>query len=308
MKRQSQPIQFFSIIIIFSLLLPGSLVSNDSFVVHHLKQTYNKVKSRLDLYARCIRGKCNPEEQKIFKDDIRKADLISGLIVLIILIYGIKSRVGMINEIISRYPFPPLSPQAEKIRDLFVGHYLAPLVLRDDGIKRNLNLIFFEKQIQRGDTIAVIEKQLQENPHQIRNLSAGFLHLLAHLYYKKYASADQYQSFLTKFNLFENDQGINSWEFSQYASREIPKTVFAYDDFKKIVNDKNLKEYFSHVVGSRKVQWWHVLGFSAKPTFKEAKKAYQKLALTFHPDKGGDADLFFYIQKAFEQADKELPK
>ena len=42
------------------------------------------------------------------------------------------------------------------------------------------------------------------------------------------------------------------------------------------------------------------LGVSKEADDAEIKKAYRKLALKLHPDKGGDREMFEEIQKAFE--------
>jgi len=43
-----------------------------------------------------------------------------------------------------------------------------------------------------------------------------------------------------------------------------------------------------------------ILGVGKKATTGEIKKAYHKLALVEHPDKGGDAEKFKKIQAAYE--------
>ena len=42
-----------------------------------------------------------------------------------------------------------------------------------------------------------------------------------------------------------------------------------------------------------------ILGISVNSTNKEAKKAYKKLSLKHHPDRGGDKENFNLIQKAY---------
>ena len=45
---------------------------------------------------------------------------------------------------------------------------------------------------------------------------------------------------------------------------------------------------------------YEVIGVSRDATADEIKKAYRKLALVNHPDKGGDPDKFKEIQAAYE--------
>lgn len=52
--------------------------------------------------------------------------------------------------------------------------------------------------------------------------------------------------------------------------------------------------------------WKHVLNLSSKPTLEEAKSAYQRLAKEFHADHGGSHEKMVRINKAWEQAQKEL--
>lgn len=52
--------------------------------------------------------------------------------------------------------------------------------------------------------------------------------------------------------------------------------------------------------------WRTVLGVSATATRAEAETAYKRLRSESHPDKGGDADQFNAVTKAWEQAQGEL--
>ena len=54
------------------------------------------------------------------------------------------------------------------------------------------------------------------------------------------------------------------------------------------------------------IDWRRILG-APEPTQEGIKKAYRKLAKQWHPDNNvGDADMFNRVQKAYEQAKKEL--
>jgi hypothetical protein len=44
-----------------------------------------------------------------------------------------------------------------------------------------------------------------------------------------------------------------------------------------------------------------VLGLDSRSTVTDVKKAYRKLSLTEHPDKGGDADRFREITEAYKK-------
>ena len=45
---------------------------------------------------------------------------------------------------------------------------------------------------------------------------------------------------------------------------------------------------------------YETLGVSEKATDKEIKKAYKKLAMQYHPDKGGDEKKFKEISAAYD--------
>ena len=52
--------------------------------------------------------------------------------------------------------------------------------------------------------------------------------------------------------------------------------------------------------------YYKLLGVDKKATYDEIRKAYRKLALKKHPDRGGDKEEFVKIQQAYETlADKE---
>lgn len=48
--------------------------------------------------------------------------------------------------------------------------------------------------------------------------------------------------------------------------------------------------------------WWHVLGVEHDARRPEIEAAYRRLRSRHHPDRGGDADQFERVQRAFEQA------
>lgn len=55
-------------------------------------------------------------------------------------------------------------------------------------------------------------------------------------------------------------------------------------------------------------EWWEVLGVAQDATIKECETAYRRLISEKHPDKGGTADEFNAVKKAWEQAKKEIIK
>ena len=56
---------------------------------------------------------------------------------------------------------------------------------------------------------------------------------------------------------------------------------------------------------SKKPSYYDVMGVSRTADQKEIKKAYRKLALRLHPDKGGDEEKFKKISKAYETLSDE---
>merc|ERR1711939_990721 len=57
----------------------------------------------------------------------------------------------------------------------------------------------------------------------------------------------------------------------------------------------------------KEVDFYEVLGVSRDATDKDIKKAFRKLSIKEHPDKGGDKEKFQQIQRAYEVlSDEEL--
>lgn len=48
------------------------------------------------------------------------------------------------------------------------------------------------------------------------------------------------------------------------------------------------------------VKWWDILGVSQMASKEEVREAYKHLVRIHHPDRGGDAEKFIVIQKAYE--------
>lgn len=51
-----------------------------------------------------------------------------------------------------------------------------------------------------------------------------------------------------------------------------------------------------------------ILGLSAQATWAEVKKAYRKLVMEHHPDKGGDPAIFRKVQGAYEVLEYTMKK
>lgn len=58
--------------------------------------------------------------------------------------------------------------------------------------------------------------------------------------------------------------------------------------------------------GSSAVSWWTVLGVNQMEKPEIIKAAYRYWAKLHHPDNGGDAEKFIVVQKAYEEAQREL--
>lgn len=65
--------------------------------------------------------------------------------------------------------------------------------------------------------------------------------------------------------------------------------------YKGIFNKVSLRTF-----SDSKEDYYNLLGVSKSSSDKDIKKAYKKLVVKHHPDKGGDADEFKKIQEAYE--------
>ena len=53
---------------------------------------------------------------------------------------------------------------------------------------------------------------------------------------------------------------------------------------------------------------WETLGITARATAEELKRAYRQRALATHPDRGGDAEAFREVQRAFKEAQRRIAR
>ena len=53
---------------------------------------------------------------------------------------------------------------------------------------------------------------------------------------------------------------------------------------------------------------WEILGISARATADDLKRAFRQRALATHPDRGGDAESFRQVQRAFKEAQRRIAR
>jgi len=53
---------------------------------------------------------------------------------------------------------------------------------------------------------------------------------------------------------------------------------------------------------------WKTLGITARATADELKRAFRQRALATHPDRGGDAEAFREVQRAFKEAQRRIAR
>jgi len=53
---------------------------------------------------------------------------------------------------------------------------------------------------------------------------------------------------------------------------------------------------------------WETLGITAHATADELKRAFRQRALATHPDRGGDAEAFRQVQRAFKEAQRRIAR
>jgi hypothetical protein len=53
---------------------------------------------------------------------------------------------------------------------------------------------------------------------------------------------------------------------------------------------------------------WETLGITARATADELKRAFRQRALATHPDRGGDAEAFRQVQRAFKEAERRIAR
>jgi len=53
---------------------------------------------------------------------------------------------------------------------------------------------------------------------------------------------------------------------------------------------------------------WQTLGITARASAEDLKRAFRERALATHPDRGGDAEAFREVQRAFKEAQRRLAR
>ena len=67
-------------------------------------------------------------------------------------------------------------------------------------------------------------------------------------------------------------------------------------------------QLISSVIAGSCRSYYEILGVPKSASSKDIKKAYRKLALKHHPDKGGDEEVFKEISKAYEVLGDEVQR
>ena len=60
--------------------------------------------------------------------------------------------------------------------------------------------------------------------------------------------------------------------------------------------------------GAPRTSIWETLGITARATADELKRAFRRRALATHPDRGGDAEAFRQVQRAFKEAQRRIAR
>jgi DnaJ-class molecular chaperone len=89
-------------------------------------------------------------------------------------------------------------------------------------------------------------------------------------------------------SIWDNDYAPYGTYTGANGNSRMWKDAFAY-----VMNDTQAAEII------KDDSPWGILGIAIGATIDEIKKAFHKLALQYHPDKGGNADMFMKVQAAY---------
>jgi hypothetical protein len=64
----------------------------------------------------------------------------------------------------------------------------------------------------------------------------------------------------------------------------------------------------TNAAGASTISIWETLGITARATADDLKRAFRQRALATHPDRGGDAEAFRQVQRAFEEAQRRIAR
>ena len=64
----------------------------------------------------------------------------------------------------------------------------------------------------------------------------------------------------------------------------------------------------TNAAGASTTSIWETLGITARATADELKRAFRQRALATHPDRGGDAEAFRQVQRAFKEAQRRIAR
>ncbi len=97
----------------------------------------------------------------------------------------------------------------------------------------------------------------------------------------------------------------DKWNSVQDNLQALMKTVDAIRGIERWGTGEMMKAAFAGFKSLPEPQkennWWEILGVSFNADQQTIKEAYRKKAMVHHPDKGGNAEMFHKIQKAYEQ-------
>ncbi len=129
----------------------------------------------------------------------------------------------------------------------------------------------------------------------------------------------EYKDSAVRFDLVydKNGRHIETRRFSKrnlavdYANKMIDDLGFTVDENENEFSDWNLKDEEENVdihlwlklviLGEKSSSEYDVLGVKSTDSMEDIKSAYRKLAIKYHPDKGGDPEKFQEIHDAYER-------
>lgn len=246
-----------------------------------------------------------------------------------------EKKIQMLMDLLQRCePVPEPEPEPEPVPEPVSVKPVPEPVVGDNQWKVNYSLsqlfknkpnFYLEKHVKKMDEAQQCQEALDIIQQRMKALDREFtLHQKERIRRMEieFKFPEKYLKFCETTTTTPEDIGLEFWrrmgplermrivkarEKLEKAEKQYEKVMKErQEQYEKDMRERHKKKVFERSMRDVSTCPYALLGITKNATFTQMKKAYRKLALIHHPDKGGDVEYFKKINASYETLSKVM--